>query len=417
MISPGPVRFWERPLARLRASSVHESEPRRRPGGRRFAKGLLSAALWPVSAAGRLVLALRGRSGPLDPARIRRIAFIKLDHIGDAVMATPLLRAIHAWAPGAKITVYARPQSAELFARLPAVSGVEAVDVPWIRPDSSPWANLRACLALAGRIRRRGFDLAVDLRYHNRLDSLLLSLCGARSTLGFDAGGFGFGITHRSPLPRSGHEIGRCAGALQRFGVPVADLATEFPGNAEAGRHAERLAGAGAPIVAIHPGAGNPIKRWMPERFAAVARELAGKGRVRIAVLGGPGEEGLGEPIVRAVPQGALLDLRGQLSLFGMAAFMGRCALVIGNDGGPTHVAAAVGVPTLVLFSGTSLASEWAPRGGKVRVIEKQVPCKPCHSTTCPFDQACLRMIGVDEVVRCASSLRGGGKTGGSRLK
>lgn len=403
----GPVRFWERPLARFRPAPRHDPPLKPRRARLRFLKAAFTAVLKPLSVLCGFVLLLLGRRRHLDPAKIKRIAFIKLDHIGDAVMATPHLRALRAWAPEAEIIVFARPQSAEMLERLHSVSEVEEADIPWIRPDSSSMANLKACFALVRRIRTLRCDLAVDLRYHNRLDSLLLSLCGARAKLGYDVGGFGFGVTHRAVMPRKGHEVERGAAALRKFGIPVNDLSTEFPMQAAAEEHMAAVLKAGTPVVAVHPGAGNAIKRWMPERFAEVARELAKEGKVRIALLAGPGEETLGEPVARAVPAHSLIDLRGKLSLLEMAGIMANCDLFVGNDGGPAHVSAALGVPTLVVFSGTSVAADWAPRGRTVRIIEKWVPCKPCHSTACPYSVACLRAVEVGEVKEAAEGMIG----------
>jgi len=399
------VKWWEKPLALVRRPPRHERLPERRKPARRASKLALHAILAPVSLAGRAILLLAGRSGRLSPDGIRRIAFIKVDHLGDVLMATPLMRALKDWAPAARLTVFARPAVRGLLSRLSYVDAVENCEVPWILPGSGSWGNLRACLGLARRLRAGRFNLVVDLRYHNRLDSLLLSLCGARARLGYDAGGFGFWITHRAPLSRAGHEIERGAAALRRFGVPVHNLGMDLPLFPSEEREALALAGGKRPFVAIHPGAGNPVKRWMPERFAWVGRELARRARVRIAVLAGPGEEELGGPLVRALPRAARVDLRGRLSVFEMAAVIRRAALFIGNDGGPAHVAAAVKARSLVVFSGTSVAKDWAPPGASV--IEKWVPCKPCYSSTCPYGQACLRKAGVDEVLAGALRLLG----------
>ncbi len=405
-----PIGGWERLAALVLPAPPHERLPRPRPQPRRLANLTLTVAAAPVSAAGRLWLKLSGRTRSLDPAGLKSIAFLKLDHLGDVVQATPLLRALKAWAPAARLTVYTRPANVEALLRLSYVDEVEGVDVPWIRPETSWGENLKACLALAANVRQRAFDLAVDLRYHNRMDSLLLSLCGARARLGFDAGGCGFWLTHRAPWPREGHEVERGAAALRWFGIPVSDLTPEFPLSLPSSPSGERGKGRiwvapGKKFVVVHTGAGNAIKRWMPERFAWVGRELARRARVTVAVLSGPGEEAGGEPLARALPAVSLLDLRGRLKLPEMAALIKRAALFIGNDGGAAHVAAAVGAPTLIVFSGTNLAAQWAPRGRHVRVIEQWVPCKPCHSTTCPFEQACLREVTVDQVLAAALSM------------
>jgi heptosyltransferase-2 len=357
----------------------------------------------PLSAAGRLAMWLARRDAPLDPTLMRRIAFVKLDHLGDLVMSSPLLAAVKEWAPQARLTLVTRPANTVLAERLWSVDEVAAADVPWIRPEPGWRENLGACLGLARELKDGNYDLVIDLRYHNRLDSLLLSLCGAAARLGFDAGGFGFGLTHRARWPAGGHEVDRLAGALEEFGIRVRDRRPEFPLSADEMKKGKAVAGRNC--VAVHPGAGNAVKRWMPERFAWVARELARKAGARIAVLGGPGEEDLGGPIVRALPRNRVLDLRGRLRLPEMAAVLANCRLFIGNDGGAGHVAAAVGTPALIVFSGTSTGAEWAPRGPHVRRVEKSVPCKPCHRADCPYDQACLRKAGVDEVLSAALAM------------
>src|SRR5678809_408733 len=94
-----------------------------------------------------------------------------------------------------------------------------------------------------------------------------------------------------------------------RFGIPVADLAPDYPLTRDELAAAARLVGRAQPYVALHVGAGNVIKRWMPERWAWVVRELARRTRLRVAVLSGPGEEAaLGEPVVKALPRAACLD-------------------------------------------------------------------------------------------------------------
>lgn len=406
----GPLSRAELLLARVRSPPAHELVPQRRPEPRGALKTAAAAVLGPASFAIRQLRDAFGGPGALDGRTTRTIAVVKLDHLGDVVMFTPVFRALRRWAPAARITAYVRSANADVVGRLPTVDEVETADVPWIRPEPGSAENLRACLALARRLRDRRFDLAVDLRYHNRLDSLLLSRCGARFRLGFDAGGFGFGVTHAAPWPRAGtHEAERQAAALRRFGIPVEDLHPEFPlGKADRAAAAKRL-GAVRRFAAFHVGTGNAIKRWMPERFAWVGRELARRARLPVAVLAGPGEEALGDPIVRALPKASCLDLRGRLGVFELAAVLERAALFVGNDGGPGHLAAAVGTPAVIVFSGTNEAAEWAPAGAKVRVLEHRVPCKPCASTTCPFDQACLRGVTVDEVLRAALETLGGG--------
>ncbi len=402
-----PVSFLERARARFLPAPEHDRLPAPL-SSRRLRDFLVPVLMVPLSLAAGAALRLLGRRGPIRPEEVASIAFVRVDHLGDVIQATPLMRALKAWNPKASLTVFARPAWAETLLRLAYVDEVEFADVPWIGPGSRPGENVRACLDLARHMRSRAFDLAIDLRYHNRLDSLLISLSGARFRLGFDVAGFGFGLTHRAPVPRAGHEAERGARAFARFGIPVANMKTDFPLDRPETHAAIALTaprgrrGRGGPLVAVHVGAGNPVKRWMPERFGWVARELARNPGARIAVLAGRGEEEAGEPLVRSVPKGSLIDLRGKLDLKGMAGVLAQAMLFIGNDAGPGHVAAAIGTPSVIIFSGTNTAAQWAPLGGKVSVIEKALPCKPCGRTQCPFDQACLRAVGVDEVLAVA---------------
>jgi ADP-heptose:LPS heptosyltransferase len=80
-----------------------------------------------------------------------------------------------------------------------------------------------------------------------------------------------------------------------------------------------------------------------------------------------------------------------------LAAFLQRCRLLVSLNSGPAHLAAAMGTPVLSLFSGTDEVGRWAPWGGKVRVIQNSVPCSPCNLAVCPFDNQCMRLLGLEE--------------------
>ncbi len=411
-VPPGRL---EKMLAPLLPPPRHGLIPwRLKPAGR--AGGMVGTIVMrAVSLAGRELLKAAGRSGPLIPEEIKRIAFIKIDHLGDVLAAQPLIGALKTWNPSARITVFAGPASVDLLLRNPYVDEVEPVDAPWIKPGSKPKANLKACLGLSAYLRARSYDLAVDLRYHNRLDSLLLSLSGARFRLGFDAGGFGFWLTHCADWPVSGHESERQAKALAQFGIPVGDLSPVFQiRDSEleaAAAWLKPLPGKARPTVAIHVGAGNAVKRWMPDRFAWVAREMVRRAKARIVLLAGREEAAAGDPVAAAVPPRALVDLRGRISLGEMAAAIKLSSLFIGNDGGAAHIAAATGTPLVVIFSGTNASAQWAPHGRRMSIVEKWVPCKPCGRTECPFEQACLRKVSAEEVLeRAAAMLAGGGQ-------
>jgi ADP-heptose:LPS heptosyltransferase len=86
----------------------------------------------------------------------------------------------------------------------------------------------------------------------------------------------------------------------------------------------------------------------------------------------------------------------GGLSLEGLAAFLPRCVALASVDSGPAHLATALGVPVLALYSGTNLAAQWGPRGRRVALLRSDTPCSPCELTDCPFQNACMAGIAVD---------------------
>jgi len=164
------------------------------------------------------------------------------------------------------------------------------------------------------------------------------------------------------------------------------------------------LVGAGAPLVALHVGAGYPSKRWPLERYAGLAAELHHR-HGATAVLVGGGED------LPAVQQAAelisapLLVAAGRLGLRATAALFARCSLFVGNDSGPAHLAAAVGTPTLTLFSGENESELWQPRGPRCETVQKRPPCYPCGLHVCPRQHECMEAITVEEVLTAAERL------------
>ena len=144
--------------------------------------------------------------------------------------------------------------------------------------------------------------------------------------------------------------------------------------------------------IAIHPGSGSAKKNWPFERFLSVADHFRTKGRP-IVWISGPAEKGLVFPETDY--------LFANQSLLALARFLGRCELFIGNDGGVTHLAAALGCRTIALF-GPSDPRIWAPRGRNVTVLYKNRACSPCHRDrrrSCTHDRSCLTDISVHDAL------------------
>jgi ADP-heptose:LPS heptosyltransferase len=159
-------------------------------------------------------------------------------------------------------------------------------------------------------------------------------------------------------------------------------------------------------LVALHPGAGAPAKQWGTENFAETARALV-RGGARVLVLGGIKDREAALAIKRAVPE--VVNVAGKTGIRQMAALVARCGVFVGNDSGPGHVAAAMGVPVVLAYSGAGDSREGAPYGVPSVILTHPVPCSPCEKAECPLTgddhMKCLRPVTPAEVAEAALRL------------
>ena len=154
--------------------------------------------------------------------------------------------------------------------------------------------------------------------------------------------------------------------------------------------------------MAINPGAAWVTKRWPPERYGALARELGERHGVGVLVLFGPGEEGLAAAVLSAAYPARPASLPS--SVRELAALSERALLLVSGDTGPYHIARALGVPTLGLFGPTDPARN-GPRGGRDRVLWGRVPCSPCYGRDCPTAIECMAAVELPDVLAAAAEL------------
>ena len=297
-----------------------------------------------------------------------KILVIKLAALGDMVQAFSAMSHIRKAHPAAHITLLTTAS----FAGLATASGL----FDSVETDGRPQRR-RDLLAMLLRLRRSGYDRVYDLQTSGRSSAYALAFWPRR----VDWSGIGWGATlpHANPRRNFMHTLERQADQLAFAGIwPDAPVA---PGAAPAPDLSFSLEdttpelspahfGLTAPYALLIPGASphRPAKRWPAARYAGLATELAGQG-VQVAVIGGRAEASAAAEICRLAP--SVMDLTGRTDLAQVAALSARAAVVIGNDTGPTHLAAASGAPTIVLFSEDSDPSLCAPRGRRVAVLQK----------------------------------------------
>lgn len=345
------------------------------------------------------------------------IVVLKPCCIGDVIMATPALAALRQAYPQAHLAFVVGPWARDAVNHNPRID--EIIDCGNI--GNGRKLDWREYLSAARRLRKGHFDLAVVLD-RSALLGLIPFLARVPYRAGIDSAGRGFSLTTKAPWRGTRHEAELYMDVIRALGIDPGQAKAEFyVGDADRLK-ANRLlddalaaAGGGTPndkLAMIHPGgAVNPgmvlsAKRWLPDRYAAIARRLiqdgwtvllVGSGSDRPAadmVLGSLGDGG-SQPATRVV------DLVDKLSLGEFAAVVERCHLFLGNDSGPTHVAAAVGTPTVAVF-GPSTPEMYAPFGPRVAVVYNQVNCSPCFvngrfASDCR-DHKCMQAVEVEDV-------------------
>jgi heptosyltransferase-2 len=157
-------------------------------------------------------------------------------------------------------------------------------------------------------------------------------------------------------------------------------------------------------LLGINPGAAfGSAKRWYPDRFADVARQLATQKNAKVVIFGGPGEADIAAEIEQNLA-GNCLNLAGSTSLRGLMALIRNCRLFITNDSGPMHIAAAFGVPLVAIFGSTDHATT-APYTDRAAIVRKDIECAPCKLRECPTDHRCMNEVTAADVVAASQQL------------
>lgn len=339
---------------------------------------------------------------------VSRIAVLRGGGMGDVLFALPAISALSAAYPGARITLLGTPGHAELLGNtLSPVSEVRILPISeGLRPGT---VDPAAVEEFFHSMEREEFDLAVQLHGGGRFSNPFLLRLGARHTVGSrtdDAAP----LERNVPYTYYQHEPLR--------GLEVVGLAGASPVWLEArlrslDRHArvvdELLSSIKTPVVAIHPGATDPRRRWPAERFGEVAAACAADG-CHVLVIGTAEEGQLAGQVVEAADSDRVVSVAGELGLGSLAALLDRCNVLLGNDSGPRHLAQALGTPTVGLFWAGNLINA-GPLGRSMHRIHLSwaTRCPECGAditqvgwtaARCAHDASLLAGIGAPEVYR-----------------
>jgi len=338
--------------------------------------------------------AVRGVRAPRPPIGGGKILVCEFWQLGDAILALPMLRALRALVPTAEIVLLCKGATRALIEPSGVVDRFIVADVPWTAfRGKYAWRRYAGAdfAGLVRILRRERFDAAVDARADLRAN-ILLYLSGARRRIGFAAPGGAALLTDRIVRSREHtHRADDWVALLEPF---VGGGATIAPsdGIPRLGVAREAVATGNGVTVAIHASASQPVRRWPLQHFEAVVRRLTAMPGVRVMVIVPP--EGVGETLAAlpgvVVARPSLAELPGVLA---------ECDLLIANDSGPAHIAAAVGTSTVTIF-GPQRPEWYAPRGSGVHrvVYREDMACRPCFDVCRFAENFCLTEIAADTV-------------------
>lgn len=320
--------------------------------------------------------------------------------VGDAVLAVPAMKAVRTRFPNAEITLLVRPWVAGLFTAAPFIDKV------WTEPRP---AGLADWIRITREVRKRRFDMA--LLFPNSFESALMMFLGrVPQRIGYATDGRAWALTNAVAVSdETRHQVQYYLDLAKTVQASTSKPSIEIEATVEERTNARRLLKAeGIPgdarFLVLNPGAAyGSAKRWHEDRFAEAADILAGETALHVAIVGSTMERPIAEHIRHKMKASAAV-LSGKTSLETLIGVLAESAMMITNDSGPMHIAAALGVPTVAVFGSTD-ERVTGPYGLCTRIVRHRVECSPCLQRECPIDHRCMTLVGVEDVCSAAREL------------
>ena len=312
-------------------------------------------------------------------SNVRKILFITLSNIGDAILTLPVLSALRDNFPEASIDVVVGPRPQEIFKKDPRINVVFVYD---------KHAGLKDKITFIKKLKAEKYDLAIDMKA-----SFLPVLIGAK---------------YRSallPVARSGIKHKRLIHleSLRPFGLIFKQQKNIYIDNEARKKIEDILQINGIKntdiIIGVCPGSKSHLKQWEKRGFADVINNILKNLQYKVVLIGDANEAGLSKEIVAAVRQQGIIDLTGKTSLNELFALVEKFNLLLTGDSAAMHVASDLGVKVVAIFGPTN-PEEYGPRGEQDIVIRKDLKCSPCKKAQCKFGtHECMAAISAEEVL------------------
>ena len=333
-----------------------------------------------------------------------KILLLKPSSLGDVVHAFPVVRSLKRRWPGAELHWWIDSGLASLVESDPDVAGIFRFERRrWGRPGG--WPSMFTAIR---RLREERFDLVVDLQGLARSGAFAWLANGA-FTIGVDDPREGAGAFYDVAVPRPSaqtHAVDWYLEVVRRLGIaPVTEVPWLAPRPLVAAGLETRLDLSRRRWILLNPGARWWNKRWPADSFRETLRRLAAEFPLHhFAILGGKEDADLAREVVPGAPD-RTVNLAGSTSLGELVEIIRAAELIVTNDTGPMHIAAALGTPMIALFGPTN-PNRTGPYGCRADVLREPLACSPCLSQTCrnKVQMECLTSLSVDRVVHAATT-------------
>lgn len=338
-----------------------------------------------------------------DKRNTHNILVIGLNWLGDAVMSLPAIQRLREFFPDSAIYVLCRDSLKEVYRNSPAVTDTLSF---------SSGGKFISTLKTGAGLRKYNFSACVVLPRSWR-SAVIAYLALAPVRIGYKNAFREFLLTGSMPRDRflARHRVEYYTGLLSLLGADTAPAGPQIlvSSEASAGARARLQAlgiGVNDMLIGFCPGAvyGN-AKRWLPERYAELAKKIITVYNAKILVFGNTAEKQIGEELTAAAGMpGSIFNLAGATDIGELAAMISLCRAFVTNDTGAMHIAAATGVPVAAVFGPTDPVTT-SPYGSGHAVISRNLPCAPCLKRECPAKHECMEAITVDEVYGAVQSI------------
>ncbi|MDB5801048.1 MAG: waaF [Rhodocyclales bacterium] len=343
----------------------------------------------------------------------KNILCVRLDNMGDVLMTTPAMRALKQSMPGCRLSLLASPSGAAVANHIPEVDQVLMYDAPWVKsPNTHDAASDRRMIS---RLDAADYDAAVIFTVYSQSAlpaALMCMMADIPLRLAHARENPYLLLTDwvRDTEPQSGvrHEVQRQLDLVASIGAHCDDERLSFRiNNADRSALLAKLSRRGVnlrrPWLVLHPGATAASRRYPAEKYAAAAQAIRAQLDCQILITGSEPEIAVCHALQEAVGKNAF-SLAGDLTLGELGTLIGSSALLLSNNSGPVHLAAALGTPVVDLYALTN--PQHTPWQVPSRVLSHDVPCRNCYKSVCPEGHHdCLTKVEPQQVVSAVCEL------------